>query len=174
MIEIDKSDFLYRHLSLLGEEDVDKKYLEYASLGIATSQDFKKELYNFFGECYNNELDEEELSLLIPYFNEVKKLKTLSSSKFNKLLKSYKQDKDKNIFKQLINAKLKDVILLAYMYKLKNDKIELMDIVQICNLGLIKAIDKYNENSKINFDEYMYYWIKEEINGTKENIDGQN
>ena len=172
MIEIDKSDFLYKHLTFLGVEDIEKQYSDYAYKGITNLQDFKKELYNFFGECYNNELDEEELSLLLPYFDEVKKIKTLSATKFNKLLKEYKQTGNVEIYNQLVNSKLKDVILLSYMYKLKNSSIELMDIVQISNMGLMNALNKYNEKSKITFDEYMYYWIKQEIENAKEKLNG--
>jgi len=174
MIEIDKSDFLYKHLLNLGVDDIDKKYIEYAEKGIATSQDFRKELYNFFSECYNDELDEEELTLLLPYYEEVKKLKSVNSTQFNKLLKEYKETDNKTVYDELINAKLKDVILLAYMYKLKNGNMELMDIIQIGNIGLIKAIEKYKVSSKTSFDDYMYFWIKEEIEVTKEKLDGKN
>ena len=172
MLEIDKSDFLYKHLTLLGEEDVEKKYLEYANLGIATLADFKKELYNFFSECYNDEPDEEELYRLLPYFDEVKKIKQISQTEFNKLIKSYKENTDSKIFNQIVNSKLKDVILLSYMYKLKMGKYDLLDILQTANIGLIKAVEKYYINSKIAFDEYMYYWIRKEIENAKENLNG--
>ena len=41
MIEIEKNDFLYKHLTKLGVEDVENVYQEYATNGVSNIKDFK-------------------------------------------------------------------------------------------------------------------------------------
>lgn len=170
MIEIEKSDFLYKHLTKLGVEDVDTIYLEYANNGVTNLKDFKAYLYSKF-ETVDKEIEQETLEEILPYFQDLKKTKKLPLKNIKMLLKQYKENKDNNTFELIVNSKLKDLLFTACLYHLKYDKIEIADIIQTCSLGLMKAVEKYNEKTKISFDDYIDFWVNIEVENTftKEN-----
>ena len=41
MIDLDKSDFLYKHLTKLGVDNLEETYQEYAKNGVSNLKDFK-------------------------------------------------------------------------------------------------------------------------------------
>ena len=171
MIVIDKSDFLYKHLTKLGVEDIESVYQEYAENGVTNLNDFKAYLYSKYGDNLDKEIEQESLEEILPYFQDLKKSKKVSLKELKTLLKKYKETKDKETFELIVNSKLKDLLFNACLYHLKYDKIELGDLVQTCSLGLMKAIEKYDETSKIPFDDYIDFWVNMEVENTftKEN-----
>jgi len=172
MIEIDKQDFLFKHLQKLGvgENDIEKYYLEFATNGVTNAKDFKDFVFSKLSQNIDDELDEELLKDLLPYFVDLKKVKVRTDTK--KMIKDYTETKDEKLKEQIVNSKLKDVLYLAYLYKTKLPDEDIMDIVQICNIGLLKAIEKFDLNAKITFDDYIHFWINAEIenNFTKEKM----
>lgn len=66
--------------------------------------------------------------------------------------------------KNFIEANLKLSLKIAIKYKKKNPSISLLDLVQEGNLGLMKALDKFNTNEKTKFSTYAYCWVCEYIN----------
>lgn len=174
MIEIDKNDFLYKHLAKLGAENIDQLYVEFAQNGVSNATDFKKYLYRQYGDDFSKEIDEESIMELLPYYVDMKKIKTVGKRELTKLLKEYKQNPDNEKLATIIHSKLKDCLFVASLYKLKLPKVDIGDIVQTCNLGLMKAVEKYDPNSKIGFDEYVEFWVAIEIKNTyfKENYNG--
>ena len=67
------------------------------------------------------------------------------------------------IFKRnmLIEANLKLVIGFSkHFYK---NGVDISDLIQYGNLGLMKAIEKYNPKFNTNLSTYSYYWIKQSI-----------
>lgn len=172
MIEIDKQDFLYKHLQKLGveNEDLDRYYIEYAGEGVACLKDFKAYLYSKYAETVKEDIDESFIEEMVPYYQDLKKIKNINKQDIKKMLIEYKSSKDNSIKEQIINSKLKSILFMAYMYKLKYQDVEIMDIVQVCNLGLMEAIEKYDDTSRVAFDDYIEFWINVEVenNFTKE------
>ena len=166
MIEIDKTDFLYKYLTKLGAENIDELYMEYANNGVSNVADFKKYLYSKYADVVEAEVDEEELKSVVEYYGDIKKIKKISASELNKLLKQYKNNPDEETYSRIINSQLKDILFIAYLYKMKFKEYELLDIIQVCNLGLMKAIEKYDEKARIAFSDYIDFWINQEINAT--------
>ena len=166
MIQIDKTDYLYKTLQNLGvdEKDLEDKYITFANEGIINSKDFNNYLQAKLGMEYMGEIDENQFGEIIDYYCDIKKSKALAKSKVGNLLKQYKQDKTEQLRSEIINSQLKDVLLIACAYKLVNEKINLSDLVQICNIALITAVEKYNPNAKISFETYLNYWIFDAIN----------
>lgn len=171
MIDLDKSDFLYKHLTKLGVDNLEETYQEYAKNGVSNLKDFKSYLYSKFGATIDNEIEEETLQEVLPYFQDLKKVKKISNKDLKKYLVDYKQTKNKDIFELIVNSKLKDLLFTACLYHLKYNKVEINDIVQVCSLALIKAIEKYDEGSKLSLDDYIDFWVNREIENTftKEN-----
>ena len=165
MIQIDKNDFIYKHLIKLGvEENVDEEYVKFAQEGITNSKDFNNFVLASLGMELLTDFDDSALEETLDYYADLKKMKKMPKSQLNQKLKQYYLSKDNGVRTEVVNAKLKDALLIACAYKLKHLDINLNDLVQTCNMGLIIAVDKYAPDSKISFDVYMHYWILDIIN----------
>ena len=175
MIQIDKSDFLYKALQNLGvnEEYIEEEYLSFAKSGISNSKDFNNHLQAKLGMDFVGEVDELQLEEVVDYYADLKHHKCPAKSKVTGMLKQYKQNPNDNIRTEIINSQLKEVLLIACAYKLRRQEINLSDLVQVCNIGLMTAVEKYKVSSKLPFEIYLNYWILDAI--SKEyNIGEQN
>lgn len=61
----------------------------------------------------------------------------------------------------LINSNLRLVVYVAKKYI--NPRIDFMDLIQEGNLGLIKAIEKFDVSKGFRFSTYATYWIRQAI-----------
>ncbi len=163
MIKIDRTDKLYKYLENLGATDIDKTYEELAKNGRYKHEDIQRYFMSKFQPSLTNECDEEDLEKILDYHVDLKKIKKLSNNELNLLLKIYEENKDKFIAEKIINSKLKEVLYLCINYHTLHKDIDIQDLVQVANLGLIEALDHYNSKSKINFNDYILYWIREKI-----------
>lgn len=166
MIQIDNTDFLYKTLQKLGvEEDlIQEEYLKFASEGIATLKDFNNNLQSKLGMDYLGEFEDSCFEEVVDYYKDLKLNKSPAKSKVNTLLKQYKQNPQESLRIDIINSQLKEVLLIACGYKLNHNDINLSDLVQICNIGLMNAVDKYDIDAKLSFETYLNYWILQAIN----------
>lgn len=160
MIQIDKTDFLYKTLLKLGvsEQDLDDEYISFASKGISNAKDFNNNLNAELGLDYLGEFDDNVFEEVLPYYQDLKRNKQ-PKNKFNQLLVEYKQTPTQELKTNLVHAKLNDVLLIACAYKLRHIDLNLNDVVQVCNIGLLTAIDKYSVEAKLSFETYLNYWI---------------
>lgn len=94
------------------------------------------------------------------YFNEIKGFSVLTKDEELNLVEKIKKG-DKIAKRQLINHNLKLVVSIAKKYT-KNKK-DLLDNIQSGNLGLIKAVEKYDETRGAKFSTCAIWWIKQEI-----------
>lgn len=163
MINIDKTDFLYKHLQKLGEENIEEKYIEFVSIGISSLKEFKAYLYSKYAETINKDLEEDSLKQILPYYVDLKAVKKLSNKEIDKLLVDYKTTNNNSSYDQIVNSKLKDLLYVACLYQFKYPDVYLEDIIQICSLGLMKAIEKYKIEAKLKLDDYIDYWVAEEL-----------
>ena len=166
MIQIDKTDFLYKTLNKLGvqTEDIDDEYLRFANEGVATINDFNNYLLSQIELVGNEELSDDWLEGVADYYYDIKAIKKIPKSKFLSALKEYKQTKDVKLRDSIINSQLKEALLIACAYKYRHNELILDDLVQISNMGLINAVEKYQVDSRIAFDTYLHYWILDAIN----------
>ena len=166
MIQIDKSDFLYKTLTSLGveEDKLEAEYMSFAENGIITVKDFNNNLQARLGMDYIGDIDETQFEEVVDYYKDLKRNKTVPKSRVAGLLKEYKQNPQDRIKLEIINSQLKEVLLIACAYKLRHMDINLSDLVQVCNIGLMTAVDKYNVNAKLSFEIYLNYWILDAIN----------
>lgn len=63
--------------------------------------------------------------------------------------------------KDLVNHNLRLVVSIAKRYMGRG--LTLLDLIQEGNIGLIKAVDKYNVSKGFKFSTYATYWIKQAI-----------
>lgn len=163
MIEVDKTDELYRYLTALGVENVEDEYIS-----LAKSGRFKRaDVQNFYRETFtpsiNNDLDETELEKVVDYFVDLKKLKKVGKKSFDEMLKKYTASKDDKLKSQIMEAKLLDVLYMCLNYKSLHPDVDLQDLVQTANIGLMIALEKFKDSSRLKFDDFLVYHIRKKI-----------
>lgn len=166
MIQIDKTDFLYKSLQNLGVDDneIDAQYMSFAEEGIINAKDFNNNLQAKLGMDYLGDFEDAELEEVVDYYQDLKQNVKIPKTKVLALLKQYKQSGDEKIRIDIINSQLKEVLLIACAYKLRHNDINLNDLVQVCNMGLMTAVDKFKVEAKLSFELYLNYWILDTIN----------
>jgi RNA polymerase primary sigma factor len=66
---------------------------------------------------------------------------------------------------RMINGNLRLVVSIAKQYsrRISGNSIDMMDLIQAGNLGLIRAVEKYDPARGYRFSTYGYWWIKQSI-----------
>lgn len=98
--------------------------------------------------------------LLKYYLKEVKKYPLLSLEEEREVTKHLKNG-DKKARNKLIESNIRLVIKIAKRYQ--NRGLPLIDLIEEGNLGLIRAVDKFNPNMECRFSTYATWWIKQAI-----------
>ncbi|MFQ3620606.1 MAG: RNA polymerase sigma factor RpoD/SigA [Spirochaetales bacterium] len=98
--------------------------------------------------------------LLKLYFSKIKDFPVLTYEEEQEL--SYRIIKgDQEACKKLIEANLKLVVKIAKAYICSD--VPLMDLIQEGNLGLLKAVKKFDYRKHVRFSTYASWWIKQSI-----------
>lgn len=94
------------------------------------------------------------------YFNELSKLPLLSFDEEKELCVRVKRW-DEHAKKKLIESNLRLVVSIAKRYI--GSKLSFMDLIQEGNVGLIKAIEKFDPDKDFKFSTYAHRWIKQSL-----------
>jgi RNA polymerase primary sigma factor len=94
------------------------------------------------------------------YFNQIKKIPLLSFEEEQELSKQI-QKGNELATQKLIEANLRLVVKIAKSYM--TGTVQLLDLIQEGNLGLIKAANKYDYRKNVRFSTYAAWWIKQAI-----------
>ena len=94
------------------------------------------------------------------YFKDLKSVKLLNGEEQTELAVKAKSG-DKKALNKLIESNLRFVVTVAKEYQYSN--IPLEDLISEGNIGLIKAVDKFDETRKIRFISYAVWWIRASI-----------
>ena len=172
MISIDKTDALYKYLTALKIENVDEVYVELAKNGRFKLDDVRAYFRETFRPSQTEDVLESELEKVLDYYVDIKKIKNLNSKALKEKLAEYKQTNNEKIKNEIINSQLKDILYLCLNYSTLHKDVDIQDLVQIANLGLIESIEKYDEKAKLDFKDYMVYYVRENINEFKEKTNG--
>ena len=126
-------------------------------------------------DLYNSDIDIDvnSNSYITPEVNEyikyiTKNYKLLKSREEElELISKYRQTNDKEYKDEFINSNLRLVVAMALKrHKYLNfigKEIDLQDLIQAGNIGLLKAFDKFDENKGFKFSTYAKWWINNEI-----------
>lgn len=94
------------------------------------------------------------------YLNEISKYKTLSREEEHDLaIKAGAGDQE--ALAKLIQSNLKFVVKIATRYQ--NRGLSLSELISEGNIGLIKAIEKFDPDKEIKLISYAIWWIKQRI-----------
>ena len=94
------------------------------------------------------------------YINEVRNIPLLTSVEEKDLLTRIASG-DKNARKKFIESNLRLVISIATKYI--NKGLEFIDLIEEGNIGLIKAVDRFDVSKGFKFSTYATYWIRQSI-----------
>jgi RNA polymerase primary sigma factor len=94
------------------------------------------------------------------YFDQIKVIPLLTFEEEIELSKKIQQG-DEAAKKKLIEANLRLVIKIARIY-LTSD-MSFMDIIQEGNIGLMRAVEKYDHKKNVRFSTYASWWIRQFI-----------
>lgn len=98
--------------------------------------------------------------IVVTYYNDLAKYKPLSKSKEKRLIRLSKKG-NINAQNRLLEANLKFVFDVAKRYSGRG--LPIADLISEGNLGLIKAIEKFDESKDVKFISYAIWWIKQSI-----------
>lgn len=172
MIQIDKKDKLYKYLTNLQVENIDKLYIELATEGRYNLDDVRQFFRQDFLPSTTQDLDEQEIEKILDYYIDLKSVKTFNATQLKKLLENYKQTKDEKVKELIVNSQLKDILYLCLNYSTLHKQTDLQDLVQVANIGLLEAIEKYNKNAKIDFKDYIIYYVRKNVKEHEEKTNG--
>jgi RNA polymerase primary sigma factor len=94
------------------------------------------------------------------YFSEIRETPLLSATEERRLARRVEQG-DVEARDQLIRANLRLVVSIARRYV--NKGLCLSDLIEEGNLGLMKAVERFDPSRKIRFSTYATFWIKQAI-----------
>ncbi len=98
--------------------------------------------------------------LLQSYFKELKNIKPATKEELEQLWKQAKKG-DKKALKRLVDLNFCLVIPIAKRFSRKG--VDFMDLVSDGNIGLIKAVEKFDASKNVKFSTYATYWIEQYI-----------
>ncbi|KPJ84754.1 MAG: hypothetical protein AMS17_15630 [Spirochaetes bacterium DG_61] len=102
----------------------------------------------------------ENTSNLNAYLSQIRNDRLLTAEEEKALSKRILQG-DERARESLINSNLRLVVKIARGYL--THEMELLDLIQEGNLGLIKAAEKFDFRKNVRFSTYASFWIKQSI-----------
>lgn len=97
---------------------------------------------------------------VLTYYEELSKYKPLSRSSEKRLIKLAKRGND-DAKRKVIESNLKFVFDVAKRYTGRG--VPISDLISEGNIGLVKAIEKFDETKDVKFISYAVWWIRHSI-----------
>ena len=160
---------------ILGPDKLDKIYEFLESNGVdvlrTEEEELDEELFLEEGMEEEEEIDMEHIDLSVPegvsledpvrmYLKEIGKIPLLTTEAEIALAKRMELG-DKEAGKRLAEANLRLVVSIAKRYVGRG--MQFLDLIQEGNLGLIKAVEKFDYTKGYKFSTYATWWIRQAI-----------
>lgn len=102
-------------------------------------------------------------SILSQYLKEIGQTPLLTGDQEQALAHRIQEFGDEAARQQMLRANLRLVVSIAKRYAPSNDPEMLMDLIQEGNVGLMRAVDRFQPERQTRFSTYGVYWIKQAI-----------
>lgn len=96
------------------------------------------------------------------YLKEIGRTPLLNSKEEKELAKRIEQQ-DEAARKKLIQANLRLVVSIAKRYVNRSPHLSILDLIQEGNIGLSRAVDKFDYHKGFKFSTYATWWIRQAI-----------
>lgn len=142
--------------------------LEEANIKVEESQEFIKDAVpeptdDEINRALNIEADDSIASDSVQmYLREIGKTPLLTASEEKELAKKIEKG-DIEARNKLIQANLRLVVSIAKRYVGRSPNLTLLDLIQEGNLGLARAVDKFDYRRGFKFSTYATWWIRQAI-----------
>lgn len=155
---------------LVLDQLLENKYLNFKDIEHYSINSLTSEIIMMYAEMNNLEIpnmiesDEQDLNALYLYYKDIKRGKVLTKKEQYELI-TKAQNGDLSARNEMIERNLRLVIPRAqyYRYNFASINIDILDLIQAGNLGLFKAIEKFDITKGYYFSTYAVYWIRQSI-----------
>ena len=134
------------------------KYIEISEYTILDEDIELESIDNIIKEINKNK---KVSNCVILYLQEIGKIPLLTPKEEIELFTLYKNNEDAKAYKKLCESNLRLVVSIAKKYI--SNKAAFEDLIQEGNLGLMKAIEKFDLRKGCKLSTYATYWIKQYI-----------
>ena len=165
----DEIEYLYslmneNKIKIITEEDYneDNKLLEDDDFKDFYDEEKQKSSLEYYDE-YSEAIDKlsaADLNIIQLYYKDISKYPLLSQKEELELAILI-QEGDKKAKEKFINSNLRLVINIAKAYI--NRGVDIADLIQEGNVGLLTAVEKYDYKSGFRFSTYATWWIRQRI-----------
>lgn len=129
----------------------------------------QKELYNenfLYTESKEELESSEEIDIVSLYLKQAGEFPLLSSDEERELIEKAKSG-NREARQRLIECNLKLVISIAKKYASSPE--QLMDLIQEGNIGLLKAVERFDLSKGVRFSTYAVWWIRQTVTRAVQN-----
>jgi len=100
------------------------------------------------------------------YLKDIRKIKVITHERQEEILKLLKNKhitvEERNKLKmEFVTGNLRFVITVAKLYQ--NQGLDLLDLISEGNIGLLKAVERFDPASGVKFISYAVWWVKQSI-----------
>jgi len=103
----------------------------------------------------------EDRAALNAYLREINRVPLLTAEEERVLARKIQQDGDPEAREHMIRANLRLVVSIAKNYVGRG--LTLMDLIEEGNLGLMRAVEKFDPREETRFSTYATWWIKQSV-----------
>lgn len=126
---------------------------------------FLEDVIDIYNSDANIDIDSGEIvnASARAYINSIKRNKILNAEEEAEAFRKYRETNDEEYKEQIINSNLRLVVNLAikrYVAAKEYIKLDLLDLIQAGNIGLLKSFDRYDETIGTRFPTYAVKGIK--------------
>jgi RNA polymerase sigma-32 factor len=95
------------------------------------------------------------------FIDQAKRAPRLAASDELECIRAWQGSRDRRAAQRLIAANLRHVVFAALKYK--NYGIPVADLISEGNIGLMKALDRFDPERNVRFATYAAYWVRAQI-----------
>jgi len=100
------------------------------------------------------------------YLKDIRKIKLITHERQEEIIQLFKNKhltvEERNKLKmEFVTGNLRFVITVAKLYQ--NQGLDLLDLINEGNIGLLKAIERFDPTSGVKFISYAVWWVKQSI-----------
>lgn len=130
---------------------------------VSLIKNFKEDEITFEELKDATRIDENLPDAVQMYLKEIGRTSLLTSKEEKELAKRITVHQDEAARKKLIQANLRLVVSIAKRYINRSPHLSILDLIQEGNIGLSRAVDKFDYTRGFKFSTYATWWIRQAI-----------